>query len=202
MFNELKEDILKEFKKVAKVLHSCNLVVNSSVVNPFILNSEDLFSKDNKEIEQLLNPVCRSFTNNVIYKIELLEVINKAEVFKSFQKAKCNKIENRAYCKYNEENTPTILNGTNKTITLYIGSSNKKRVYTRMRCHLGIGAIRTYGMHLKSWLPKNQKYKVSITFLELNCTSDIVSKTNVLELVEEALWNKEKPLLGKKSGLL
>lgn len=202
MFNQLRENILKEFKMVEEVLHSCSLIVSPNISNPLILNSEDLCAKNNKEIAQLLKPISKHFTNDVIYKIELLEVTNKTGIIESFQKAKVNKLENRAYCKFNAENKEAFVNDKSNSITLYIGSSNKKRVYTRMRCHLGVGAKRTYAMHLKSWISETQNCKISITFLELNCTSDNLSKTNVLELVEQALWNKEKPLLGKKSGLL
>ena len=71
-----------------------------------------------------------------------------------------------------------------------------------MRCHLGIGAKGTYSMHLKSWLPVSQKCMICITLLELSCPSNGNQTTNILELLEQALWSKEKPLLGKRSGLL
>lgn len=202
MFNNLKENILEEFNKVEEVLHSCKLAVNSSIPNPLIINTEDVFLKDKKDIEGLLKSITKHFTNDVIYKIELLEVDNKKEIIESFEKAKDNKVENRAFSKFNTENKETIINGKSNSITLYIGSSNKKRIYTRMRCHFGFGAKRTYAIHLKSWLPKKVKHKISITFLELSYQQNGVLKTNILELVEQALWYKEKPLLGKKSGLL
>lgn len=202
MFNELKEDILKEFNNVENVLHSCDLVVTPNISNPFILSTEDLFRKERKEIESLLKQLCNQFTTNVIYKIELLEVTDKSEVIHSFQKAKANKIEGRAYSKFNSENKEAIQKDKSNAITLYVGSSHKKRIYARMRCHLGFGAKGTYAMHLKSWLPKKTKHKISITFLELSYKQNVALKTNILELVEQALWHKEKPLLGKKSGLL
>ena len=202
MFNNLKEDILKEFTIVEEVLHSCKLAVNPNVSNPFIIHTEDLFSKDKTDIEQLLKPITKHFTNDIIYKIELQEVTNKREIIESFQKAKANKVDNRAFSKFNTENKEAIINDKSNLLPLNIGSSNKKRIYTRIRCHLGIGAKKTYAMHLKSWLPTNIKYKISITFLELSYKQNLALKTNILELVEQALWHKQKPLLGKKSGLL
>jgi hypothetical protein len=56
-------------------------------------------------------------------------------------------------------------------------------------------------LDLKSWLPASQNCMVRITLLELSCPSNGNQTTNILELIEQALWNKEKPLLGKQSGL-
>lgn len=202
MFSNLKADILEEFNKVEEVLHSCKLAVNSSIPNPFVLDTEDLFTKDKKDIEQLLKSITKHFTNDIIYKIELQEVYSKREIIESFQKAKSGKIENRAFSKFNEENKEAVINENGNSVTLYIGSSHKKRIYTRIRCHLGLGAKKTYAMHLKSWLPTNTKSKICITFFELSIQQSKELKTNILELVEQALWHREKPLLGKKSGLL
>ncbi|KOY51939.1 hypothetical protein [Polaribacter dokdonensis] len=202
LFNELKADILKEFSIVEEVLKTGQFVSTSNDEVSIQIEAEEFFSKNNKEIIKLLKPKCSQFKNDIIYKIELCNIIDKSNFMESFQLAKDNKVENRAFCKFNSENLDHIKSDVKNTLVLYIGSSKAKSVITRMRQHLGFAGKTTYAMHLKSWLPKAIKCSIKITFLELAYNNKIKVKTNILELVEQTLWYREKPLLGKKSGLM
>ena len=201
LYNNLKANILGEFKKVSAILENCDLTTPKAFPEPLMIDSGWLLNTDDKELNSFLKQHFTGLTKDVIYKIELLNVSNKEEVISSFLKAKENKTEGRAYSKYNKENIECF-NKENHDIVLYIGSSKGKGIVTRMRCHMGVGAKKTYGIHLKTWLPKTQKCNVKITLFELSYPPDGNQRTNMLELIEQALWNSEKPLLGKKSGLL
>lgn len=202
LYTELKEGILKEFENVATILDSCNLSSPKVLHEPFTIDSVNLLNTKDDAIKFLLKEKFSKLTKDVIYKIELMNVNHKEEIISSFKKAKNAKLQGRAYSKINVENINSIKENESQEITLYIGSSKAKGVLDRMRCHLGLGAKGTYSMQLKYWLPESQKCSVRITLFELSCPSKGNQTTNILELIEQALWNKEKPLLGKQSGLL
>lgn len=202
LYTELKKDIIEEFDKVTAVIENCELTTPKSFPAPLVIESTWLLNTNDEKIKLFLKEHFSKLPKDVIYKIEVMDVNNKDEIISSFKKAKETKHQGRAYSKFNEENVDYIKENKNQNITLYIGSSKVKGVLSRMRCHLGLGAKGTYSMHLKSWLPTSQKCMVSITLLELSCHTNGNQTTNIVELLEQALWSKEKPLLGKQSGLL
>ncbi|GGG88449.1 hypothetical protein GCM10011416_00890 [Polaribacter pacificus] len=202
LYTGLKENILEEFKQVTAVLEHCELTSPKTFLKPFTIDSVSLLNTNEATVKSLLKEQFSKLSKDVIYKVEVINVIDKDEIISSFKKAKETKHQGRAYSKFNEENVDFIKENKSQNITLYIGSSKAKSVLNRIRCHLGLGAKGTYSMHLKSWLPASQKCMVRITLLELSCPSEGSHSINILELIEQALWNKEKPLLGKQSGLL
>jgi hypothetical protein len=76
---------------------------------------------------------------------------------------------------------------------LYIGSKEKKAI-KRFQEHLGIGtdSRSTYALWLKDWWPKNTELVFKI--YEFDNTID----TELLQIIEDLLWDEYKPLLGKK----
>jgi hypothetical protein len=202
LYTILKEGVLEEFKQVTAILENCELTTPKAFLKSFTIDSISLLNTKEEDLQFLLKEQFSKLPKDVIYKVEVMNVNNKDEIISSFKKAKETKHQGRAYSKLNVENFNSIKENKSQNITLYIGSSKAKGVLNRMRCHLGLGAKGTYSMHLKSWLPTSQKCMVSITLLELSCPSNVNQTTNILELLEQALWSKEKPLLGKQSGLL
>lgn len=91
----------------------------------------------------------------------------------------------------------------NKVISnyLYVGSSLS--IKKRIREHLGFGSKSTYALHLNKWLPNIENTQLVISFLVVkeNIPNDNL-KFNLLELVEQEIWDMKKPMFGKRSGLL
>ncbi|WP_282071363.1 hypothetical protein [Polaribacter atrinae] len=202
LYTELKNNILEEFKQVTAVLEHCALKSPKAFLKPFTIDSVRLLNTKEEDLQFLLKEQFSKLPKDVIYKLEAINVNDTNEIISSFKKAKETKHQGRAYSKFNEENVDSIKENKSQNITLYIGSSKAEGVLNRMRCHLGLGAKGTYSMHLKSWLPASENCMVRITLLELSCPINGNQTTNILELLEQVLWSKEKPLLGKRSGLL
>lgn len=198
LYYDLKQNILNEFENVTTILKSCNLSNPEACKHPILIDAVSLLSMTDNDLKKLLKPHLNELTKDIIYTIALIDVNDKNNITASFLNAKKEKLENRAYSKLNTENTNTITDN----VTLYVGSSKAKNILQRIRCHMGMGPKNTYAMHLNKWFPKSEKCKIKITLLEFSQPDKENLKTNLLELIEQALWNKMKPLLGKKSGLL
>ena len=84
---------------------------------------------------------------------------------------------------------------------LYVGSS-LSGINTRINQHIGsYKGKTTYSLHLKKWL--NQKYltKVKLTIYEVKPTnSSEMSLAELTQMLEDSLWERLHPVLGKKGG--
>ena len=69
-----------------------------------------------------------------------------------------------------------------------------------MREHLGSGAKSTYALNLKYWIPDNTD--IEILIYKASVPQSSLNHMNLLELMEQALWDKLKPMMGKRSGQL
>lgn len=99
---------------------------------------------------------------------------------------------------FNKGNKPRVLGKTHNTSrynakhnssTLYVGTS--KNILQRLKQHLGDGNKRTYSLDLIHWFPKN---------IDLILDIYSINHQEVIELVEQAIWDETKPLFGKRSG--
>lgn len=113
---------------------------------------------------------------NVVYVIEqvggdLTETKKTLASFKERTKRACSKI-NKPICK-----------------TLYVGSSTTG-FKTRLKQHLGYGGGSTYALHLCHWF----EGKIRITAHEYD------EPKQVIQLIEDALSNRLKPMFGKMGG--
>ena len=117
-------------------------------------------------------------------------------LMKAFKKTK--KKSDRKLCRFNENK--------NDTKCLYIGSK-KKDFHLRFKQHLGFGPKGTYALNLAHWLPKNASLTFEVFSIEgfpeikENQQNGVATKQNLLEFIEQGLWDLNQPLLGKKSGL-
>lgn len=105
-----------------------------------------------------------------------------------------------AYEGFNKENKPRIpgqihnisrYNKDRNSKTLYVGSS--KDIRSRIKQHLGDGNKRTYSLDLVYWLPNGIDLTLEIFSLNLQ-------DQNVIETVEQEIWDELKPLFGKRSS--
>ena len=76
--------------------------------------------------------------------------------------------------------------------TMYVGSSNS--IQTRIKQHLGYGAKKTYSLQLRHWITSLEG-DIDITIYQF---SEI--EQQVLQLMEDALWNKLQPMFGKRGA--
>ena len=69
-----------------------------------------------------------------------------------------------------------------------------------MIVHLGLSnTIRTYGLHLSRW-SKEIDYNIKITIYYIDSKTDLDKKGYIVELIEQTIWDKYKPIFGKRSG--
>ena len=124
----------------------------------------------------------------VIYCFELLDGTGYTLLRESFGRraAICEQTGNKlSYSRLLNEDKPNAL---------YVGSS--RSFTSRFSQHLGItGGAGTYSMRLKQWASKEPlKVATRLWFFP----PAVESWT--LELLEQALWDMKRPLLGKRSG--
>jgi hypothetical protein len=127
----------------------------------------------------------------VIYSISNLNNGASQEIYNSFEKAKNEKFNGRAYSKLN-------LNDTSSNC-LYVGTSQGRTFRKRIREHLGFGSASTYSLHMDTWLPLSANIVIEYFTVSLDSPNSYYS---ALELLEQTLWMQEKPMFGKRSGLL
>lgn len=135
----------------------------------------------------------------LIYTIELVNIEQREKLLDSF-KDFCvfNKklIKNSTHINHSKDNT--INNNSNY---LYVGSSTSNFI-SRIKDHLGVkNGKRTYALHLSKW-DKKLEYTIKITTYQVIDKNENPVSNNIVELIEQQIWDKLKPLFGKRSGLL
>ncbi len=126
--------------------------------------------------------VLNTIQNNIpmIYIIRTKENISIEEIEAAKEKLKAEGFGMfRINCK-------TINNKPNQTKCLYVGSSKKLR--DRLKQHIGITSKSTYALHLSEWW-KNKEIEIEIY--------EVVDFNN-MQLYEDCLWEKNKPILGRE----
>ena len=83
----------------------------------------------------------------------------------------------------------------NESICLYVGSS--KNIQKRLTEHLFSYYPKTYALHLIDWYDENEL--VSITLWDFSkFLKDQSHSTEYLQIIEDLLWKKYQPLLGRQ----
>ena len=128
----------------------------------------------------------------VVYCIELENTNERKKLIKTFE----------TFCAVNKTNIKNVdrinhskfNNGNSKT--LYVGSSTSD-FKSRLKDHLGVKKSgRTYALHLSKW-DNNLEYTIKITTYKISKT-----ESNIVELIEQQIWDQLQPVFGKRSGLL
>ncbi|WP_228237262.1 hypothetical protein [Allomuricauda sp. M10] len=178
--------VLKE--TVANIVESLSELEKCSInkVKEFKISSEVLFSEMNL---QVIFDELSKMKGRYIY------IITSRGSDKSIETIK------KTYSRFDISNKPRVSNVTfnisrfNKkhhSKTLYVGTS--KTICRRIVQHLGYGSKRTYSLDLIHWFPKN--IDICLNIYQVSTKNHFV-----IELIEQAVWDMEKPLFGKRSGL-
>ncbi|MFC6858489.1 hypothetical protein [Zunongwangia atlantica] len=154
------------------------------------INSTSL-KESSCDINELVEYTFSKIDFDPIYCIQLIDENCSKEIGQAFDIAKKNKIEGRCYSKYNKRSSKT----------LYVGISQEKSFQKRMREHLGAGSKSTYALNLQYWIPDNIQIKISV-FKPNIPEYDKKEHLNLMELLEQSLWDKLEPMMGKRSGQL
>jgi hypothetical protein len=82
-----------------------------------------------------------------------------------------------------------------ESLCLYVGSSNG--IISRIKDHWGEGAKGTYALHLKEWWKNDIQKEIVVDIWYL---SPIIGgeRQDYLQIIEDIVWEKYKPLFGKK----
>ncbi len=188
---QIKNNLQSELASISALLEDVSISEQATV---FEINSKDLFSSDtkNSELKEKVNAHFGFFKGEVIYTFALQGCEDYTAINTAFLEAKTTKRGKRAYSKHNN-----IRNGL-----LYVGSSQSIYLVARIKNHLGIGSRTVYSMHIREWLPRDLKCNIVINVSQVNIPNNNIKLVKMLELVEQGLWDANKPLFGKRSGLL
>lgn len=168
----------------------------------------DLISKLSKvEIEEMLNVELskKEICTNEVFKTKLSEITNLKKhiiyiininlnnniiqkYFLDFRNK--NKLKNKI-SKFNSE-------FLNQSKVLYVGSSTTKTI-DRFKQHFGLVKQNSYGLYLNDWLETD--FRLNIKIYNLKGENFEINK-EILESVEQAFWDLNLPLFGKRSGQL
>ena len=133
----------------------------------------------------------------IIYTIELVHSPKKKELLAVYNEfSVINKTKNKDRINHSKDNTED-----NSSNYLYVGCSMKDFL-GRLKYHLGVrDSIKPYSLHLSKW-DKNLDYQIEITTYQIINTEKKPINSIVVEALEQQIWDKLKPLFGKRSGLL
>lgn len=186
---QIKNNIQSELSSVTNLLDEVRINEYSIL---FEISTNDLFSKTPDDLKQKVKAYFHNFKKAIIYTVALKGCEDYNKINTAFDKAKSSKKGGRAYSKYNN-----VEKGL-----LYVGSSQSKYLVTRIRNHLGLGSRTVYSMHLKEWLPKDLNSIIEIRVFVVHIPNNNIQLINMLEVIEQGMWDANKPLFGKRSGLL
>lgn len=172
--------------------------LNTIEIIPF--HEKTLCSNDFRNIISFNeNVVFPKVKNPLIYTIELTEVEKREmllSTFFNFSRLNKTKIKNLDRINHSKDNTTN-----NNSNFLYVGSSMSDFI-DRLKNHLGVrDSVRTYALHLSKW-DNNLDYNIKIVVYQLKDKNEDTINNNVVELIEQQIWDNLKPLFGKRSGLL
>lgn len=167
------------------------MLLASEKIEPFKKIDIDVLHTDKVDLEDLK-------LKNVIYLINIVEFGENLN-----QLSFCNRIKRIKDIskkvklpKVNFENIP------NENTVLYVGKSSGSFA-NRIKQHLGKGSKKTYSLQIESWMMypelcnmKLELYYTSIDFEKLDI-HDHEEQKQLIELLETALYNNYKPLLGR-----
>ncbi|SHK59876.1 hypothetical protein [Maribacter aquivivus] len=160
----------------------------------FTIDSSELIKENSEELSKRIKSYFKNSEDDIIYTVELVGCDKYEKVQENFETIKKKKKGDRSYSKVNDKNDPCKY--------LYVGSSQRKNLATRIRNHFGLGGKTVYSMHLLYSFPKDINCKIKITLYKIDMPSQEDNAINLLELYEQELWDKYKPMFGKQSGLL
>ncbi|MFL9838295.1 hypothetical protein ABS768_12340 [Flavobacterium sp. ST-75] len=140
-----------------------------------------------------LNSITANFSPPLIYTIDITDSYKLQELLKKYQ----NRPHGLKTSKFNYRNKEVPVQNT-----LYVGSTIKN-FYSRLKQHLGLIGKNLYSMHLSRW-DEQMIYTIKVTVYKIKNIKDpeIIITQNIVEVIEQQIWDKLQPVFGKKSGQL
>ncbi len=146
--------------------------------------------------DETIKEVCKGIDKHstpVIYRISVLSKDVQKDLISNYLSFhETNKKKQRSVDRYNTSK----FNG-GSSLTLYVGSSSKFK--SRLERHLGKGSIRTFALKINKW-DNSLSYKLKVQVFKVESLNDSPISQNVLELIEQEVWEEHQPVFGKKSG--
>lgn len=133
----------------------------------------------------------------IIYTIEISDFETRNNLIEKFLDfSSVNKTKNNEKVKHSMHN-----NKATDSKFLYVGSS-MKNFSDRLKDHLGVKKVNTiYALHLSKW-DENITYSIRIKTYEIKHINNSLPVRNIVEIIEQQIWDSLKPIFGKRSGLL
>lgn len=164
------------------------------VKKPLILNSSEIELQKYEVLRARIRDYFKGYDKNIIYVITFGNNQEARKVQEWFRSKKGLSKE-YAMSKINDIQEST-------TNVLYVGSSLGKTLISRMYGHFGVGCKTTYSMHMAWWLPEDLDVEVEVHLYSFSCKQHIPESINLLEIMEQGVWDGLKPIFGKRSGRL
>ena len=185
IITEISERLMHFKQKLLDVQIQCS--------SDIVINSADY--RNNESIKEITDQIVVAGKEPIIYIIscenedERYNLINK---YNEFQKSNSETVA------YNSRINVARSNKTNNPV-LYLGSSINN-IRTRISQHLGKCDAKTYSLHLSKW-DGGINYNIRIQTFKILTDIEPEHKRKFVEMIEQELWDKAKPVFGKQSGL-
>ncbi len=184
-----KKFIVQCSKQVKELAKRVLLVSKPTYFNTELRSSDFMDSYPDAKLSSLIEWSNQTSGCKFIYAVSKSGGIDEEDLFKLYKEAKKREKDSngkRAFARANKENR--------KSRILYVGSSNS--LETRIRQHLGHKDDTLFSMQLKHWLKED-----SIDLLKFEVWKfEKITPQDALQVIEDSLWEKLQPMLGKKGG--
>lgn len=190
---EIIENIKKNLSELNEVLNQIKIAdfPKSIIIESSEFRDIESFRKTEDQLKNIVAPI--------IYIISIENAKERKDLldrFADFEEENKKQKENRInHSKYNKVDSHT----------LYVGSCLKTGFLDRLKSHLGLRNSKTYSLHLGKW-DENINYTIQIKIYQITSTSINLKENKdgkaIIELIEQTVWDKLKPIFGKRSGLL
>jgi len=175
-------------KRIKRLDNLKKLSVNDYVEKEVSIYIFEYSECSKKESKDKLKDAFGNIGENIIYQITSKELPFSCEKLK--EKFDELKKENYHMSKINEE----YWNSNLSKYCLYVGSKRDDAI-TRFKQHLGLTKNRsTYSLYLSKWWEPSIELQFKIFEFGKNIDPDL------LQLLEDILWEKYEPLLGKQGS--
>ena len=165
---------------------------NLEQTDELTINSDEY--RTSEQVSNLLTRVSNPQTP-VIYKLTIESDSERKGLIKTYEQFHS---ENRLKDRGKDRLNVSRFNNTNSN-TLYLGSK-MKNPHSRIKQHLGDGYFRTFSLHLNKW-DVGLNYELTLQIFKITSKISQEYQRNLVELLEQELWDEYKPIFGKKSGL-
>ena len=179
IIDTIKSEAISKYEEILDLVKRCNILELKSVTLNRNLLSDEINSLKEFDLPNARYIYLIKFNSNSNDKI-----INEFNQFVINNQDRERKLNLSRFNSENKENDSQLL---------YVGTS--KSIKSRLKQHLGFSSSnQTYALHLKHWFPSDVDIQIDII--------EVSSKDKmVFEAIEQAYWDKFKPLFGKRSGL-